>query len=36
MYVHADYNIIIRSIHDGVITPVKIIQLDPTDTANKI
>lgn len=36
MYIDAQYNVVIRSIHGGTITPVKIIQLDPTDTANKI
>lgn len=36
MYIDTQYNVVIRSIHDGVITPVKTIQLDPTVTANKI
>lgn len=36
MYIDAEYSVVIQSIDKGVITPVKTIQLDPTDTANKI
>ncbi|CAK68644.1 unnamed protein product (macronuclear) [Paramecium tetraurelia] len=36
MYISEQYNVVIRAIHNGAITPVKTISLDSTDTANKI
>lgn len=36
MYVDAIYNVVIKSIHNGEVTPVKTIQLDSTVTTNKI